>query len=104
MISPVSGTGARQSGRSVVGLGIMASAPATGQAPSRATPSSGSCAAKATPRSRGCARSTAQLLLCATATAEQIHEAARLVAAEFVRFYDAYRAWIGRGFRAQRSD
>ena len=37
----------------------------------------------------------------ATATAEQVHEAARLVAAEFVPFYDAYRAWIGRGFRTQ---
>jgi uncharacterized protein YutE (UPF0331/DUF86 family) len=39
----------------------------------------------------------------ATATAEQVHEAARLVAAEFVPFYDAYRAWIGRGFSAQPS-
>lgn len=36
----------------------------------------------------------------ATATAEQVHEAARLVAAEFVPFYDAYRAWIARGFSA----
>ena len=34
----------------------------------------------------------------AAATAEQVHEAARLVAAEFVPFYDAYRAWIARGF------
>ena len=36
----------------------------------------------------------------ATATAEQVHEAARVVAAEFVPFYDAYRAWIARGFSA----
>jgi len=34
----------------------------------------------------------------ATATAEQVHEAARIVANEFISFYDAYRAWIGRGF------
>jgi uncharacterized protein YutE (UPF0331/DUF86 family) len=34
----------------------------------------------------------------ATATAEQVHEAARIVAAEFVPFYDAYRDWIARGF------
>ena len=40
----------------------------------------------------------------ATATAEQVHEAARLVAAEFVPFYDAYRAWIARGFSAQPPD
>ena len=37
----------------------------------------------------------------ATASAEQVHEAARIVAAEFVPFYDAYRAWIARGFSAQ---
>jgi hypothetical protein len=37
----------------------------------------------------------------ATATAEQVHEAARIVANEFVPFYDAYKAWIGRGFSAQ---
>lgn len=36
----------------------------------------------------------------ATATAEQVHESARLVAAEFVPFYDAYREWIARGFSA----
>jgi uncharacterized protein YutE (UPF0331/DUF86 family) len=36
----------------------------------------------------------------ATATAEQVHEAARLVADEFVPFYDAYRGWIARGFEA----
>ena len=34
----------------------------------------------------------------ATATAAQIHEAARIVADEFVPFYDAYRDWIARGF------
>jgi uncharacterized protein YutE (UPF0331/DUF86 family) len=37
----------------------------------------------------------------ATATAAQVHEAARIVADEFVPFYDAYRAWIGRGFSAE---
>jgi uncharacterized protein YutE (UPF0331/DUF86 family) len=37
----------------------------------------------------------------ATATAEQVHEAARIVAAEFVPFYDAYREWIARGFAVQ---
>jgi hypothetical protein len=36
----------------------------------------------------------------ATATAEQVHEAAVIIAAEFVPFYDAYRAWIARGFQA----
>lgn len=40
----------------------------------------------------------------ATATAEQVHEAARLVAAEFAPFYDAYRAWIARGFSAKPPD
>ncbi len=40
----------------------------------------------------------------ATATAEQVHEAARIVAAEFVPFYDAYRVWIARGFGAQPPD
>ncbi len=40
----------------------------------------------------------------ASATAEQVHEAARVVADEFVPFYDAYRAWIGRGFSAQQPD
>ena len=34
----------------------------------------------------------------ATATAEQVHEAARIIANEFIPFYDAYRAWIARGF------
>lgn len=34
----------------------------------------------------------------ATATAEQVHEAARIITSEFVPFYDAYRAWIARGF------
>lgn len=37
----------------------------------------------------------------ATATAEEVHEAARIVADEFVPFYDAYRVWIGRGFSAR---
>ena len=34
----------------------------------------------------------------ATATAEQVHEAALIISNEFIDFYDAYRAWIGRGF------
>jgi uncharacterized protein YutE (UPF0331/DUF86 family) len=34
----------------------------------------------------------------ATATAEQVHEAARIISSEFVAFYDAYREWITRGF------
>lgn len=34
----------------------------------------------------------------ATVTAQQIHEAARIIASEFVPFYDAYRDWITRGF------
>src|SRR5215212_1707004 len=37
----------------------------------------------------------------ATATADQVHEAARIIAAEFVPFYDAYRAWIACGFSPQ---
>jgi hypothetical protein len=37
----------------------------------------------------------------ATATAGQIHEAARIVADEFASFYDSYRDWISRGFSAQ---
>lgn len=37
----------------------------------------------------------------ATATAEQVHEAARVVAAEFIPFHDAYRAWIARGFTSR---
>lgn len=36
----------------------------------------------------------------ATATAEQVHEAARMIADEFVPFYEAYHRWIGRGFGA----
>jgi uncharacterized protein YutE (UPF0331/DUF86 family) len=36
----------------------------------------------------------------ATATAEQIHESALIVTANFPAFYDAYRAWIARGFAA----
>ena len=38
----------------------------------------------------------------ATATADQVHDAARIIAAEFVPFYDAYRTWITRGFSAGR--
>lgn len=34
----------------------------------------------------------------ATATAEQVHEAARIIASEFAPFYDSYRQWIARGF------
>lgn len=34
----------------------------------------------------------------ASASAEQVHEAARLVSDNFVPFHEAYRAWIGRGF------
>lgn len=34
----------------------------------------------------------------ATATAEQVHESARLVADNFAPFYNAYREWIKRGF------
>jgi uncharacterized protein YutE (UPF0331/DUF86 family) len=36
-----------------------------------------------------------------TATAEQVHESALIVAGNFTAFYDAYRAWIRRGFSAQ---
>jgi uncharacterized protein YutE (UPF0331/DUF86 family) len=38
----------------------------------------------------------------ATATAEQVHESARLVADNFTAFYNAYREWIKRGFRHDR--
>jgi uncharacterized protein YutE (UPF0331/DUF86 family) len=34
----------------------------------------------------------------ANATADQVHEAARIVADEFPRFYNAYRDWIKTGF------
>jgi hypothetical protein len=34
----------------------------------------------------------------AAATAEQVHEAAQIVSAEFVPFYDVYRAWVARNF------
>jgi uncharacterized protein YutE (UPF0331/DUF86 family) len=34
----------------------------------------------------------------ATATAEQVHESAKLVAENFTAFYNAYREWIKRGF------
>jgi uncharacterized protein YutE (UPF0331/DUF86 family) len=37
----------------------------------------------------------------ATATAEQVHESALIVAANFTPFYDAYREWIARGFQAE---
>jgi uncharacterized protein YutE (UPF0331/DUF86 family) len=36
----------------------------------------------------------------AAATAEQMHEAARIIQSEFVPFYDAYRDWIARGFNS----
>jgi hypothetical protein len=39
----------------------------------------------------------------ATAAAEQVHEAARIVADEFVPLYDAYKSWIRRGFAAELS-
>lgn len=38
----------------------------------------------------------------ATATAEQVHEAAEIIANEFIAFYDAYRDWISRGFSPTR--
>lgn len=34
----------------------------------------------------------------ATATAEQVHEAAGIIANELIPLYDAYRKWISRGF------
>ena len=34
----------------------------------------------------------------ATATADEIHESARIVVADFPIFYEAYRRWIKRGF------
>jgi uncharacterized protein YutE (UPF0331/DUF86 family) len=34
----------------------------------------------------------------ATATAEQVHESAKLVADNFTAFYNAYREWVKRGF------
>ncbi len=34
----------------------------------------------------------------ATATAEEIHESAQIVATNFPTFYNAYREWIKRGF------
>jgi len=37
----------------------------------------------------------------ATATAEQVHESALIVVGNFPSFYDAYRAWIRRGFAPQ---
>jgi hypothetical protein len=38
----------------------------------------------------------------ATATAEQVHESARIIVDSFPRFYEAYRKWIATGFRAPR--
>jgi len=37
----------------------------------------------------------------ATATVEQVHESALIVTDSFPAFYDAYRAWIKRGFAAK---
>lgn len=37
----------------------------------------------------------------ATATAEQVHRSALILAADFPAFYEAYRAWIKRGFSAK---
>jgi uncharacterized protein YutE (UPF0331/DUF86 family) len=37
----------------------------------------------------------------ATATAEQVHESALIVVRDFPTFYEAYRAWIKRGFSAE---
>lgn len=37
----------------------------------------------------------------ATATAEHVHRSALIVAADFPAFYEAYRAWIKRGFSAE---
>jgi hypothetical protein len=36
----------------------------------------------------------------ATATAEEVHESARIILDSFPRFYDAYRKWIAQSFRA----
>lgn len=38
----------------------------------------------------------------ATATADEVHESAMLVANNFASFYDAYREWIKRGFATGR--
>ena len=35
----------------------------------------------------------------ATATAEEVHESARIVSNDFPLFYNAYLEWIKRGFR-----
>ena len=40
----------------------------------------------------------------ATATAEQVHEAARIISSEFIGFYDAYRDWIARGFSVESTE
>jgi hypothetical protein len=34
----------------------------------------------------------------ATATADEVHESARLLAENFTAFYNSYREWIKRGF------
>lgn len=39
----------------------------------------------------------------ASATAAQVHEAARIISSEFIPFYDAYRAWIARGFSPENA-
>ena len=39
----------------------------------------------------------------AAATAEQVHEAARIIASEFAPFYETYRDWIARGFSTNRN-
>ncbi|MGI8557349.1 MAG: hypothetical protein ACR2ND_03400 [Solirubrobacteraceae bacterium] len=39
----------------------------------------------------------------ASATAQQVHEAARIIASEFVPFYESYRNWIARGFSPKRT-
>lgn len=39
----------------------------------------------------------------ASATAAQVHESARIISTEFIPFYDAYRAWIARGFSPEKA-
>lgn len=40
----------------------------------------------------------------APATAEQVHEAARIISGELIGFYDAYRDWIARGFSTEGNE
>ena len=40
----------------------------------------------------------------ATATAEQVHESARIVSDAFPLFYSAYREWIKQGFGRRGGD